>query len=150
MINERIDLIAIADGEAVQVRFDLPDADLTAVARSVGTVADERYRGAALTAEDVLELRDLMALRDAAAERAADGYAGGTLVVSVRRLGLLVTALRDWLARRLEAGFLRHDQAVDHPAVERLAGELAELHGRALEAAPASGTRGLALAAAVR
>jgi hypothetical protein len=146
MINERIDIIRIVGGEAVQVRFDLPDADLTAVARSLATVADERYRGFALTADDVLELRDLIALRDTADERARDGYAGGTLVVSVRRLGLLVEALRDWLARRLELGFLRHDETVDHPTVERLVDELRELHARALEAALTSVTPELALA----
>lgn len=146
MINERIDIIQIAGGEAVQVRFDLADADLTAVARSLATVTGERYRGVALTAEDVLELRDLTALRDTAAERAADGYAGGTLIVSVRRLGLLVAALRDWLARRVEVGFMRHDEAVDHPAVERLVDELRELHTRALQTALASGTPELALA----
>jgi hypothetical protein len=105
MDNARIDIIRIAGGEAVQMRFDLPDADLTAIARSLATVAGERYRSTALDADDVLELRDLTALRESPEERARDGYAGGTLVVSVRRLGLLVQALRDWRARRLDLGF---------------------------------------------
>jgi len=146
MINERIDIIRIAGGEAVQVRFDLSDADLTAIARSLATVAAERYRTAALSADDVLELRDLTALQESAYERACDGYAGGTLVVSARRLGPLVQALRDWHARRGELGFLRHDEPLDESLVERLAGELHDLHVRALHAAVACATPDLALA----
>jgi hypothetical protein len=146
MINERIDIIRIAGGGAVQMRFDLPDADLLAIARSLATVAVERFRGAALSADDVLELRDLTALSECARERAQDGYAGGTLVVSVRRLGLLVRALRDWLGRRVEAGFMRHEEAIDHPVVERLADELRDLHIRGLQAALATATPDLATA----
>jgi hypothetical protein len=146
MINERIDIIRIAGGEAVQVRFDLSDADLIAIARSLPTVVDERYRAATLDAEAVLELRDLTALQESAHERASDGYAGGTLIVSVRRLGLLVQALADWQARRRELGFLRHDEAVAEPHVERLNRGLRDLHVRALRSALACGTPDMALA----
>jgi hypothetical protein len=146
MDNERVDIITIAGGEAVQVRFDLPDADLTAIARSLPTVAAERYRTAALDADDVLELRDLTALAEIADARARDGYSGGTLVLSVRRLGLLVQALGDWHARRLTLGFFRHDESVDEPIVQRLAGELHELHLRALHAALDCGITDPALA----
>lgn len=145
MVNERIDIIQIAGGEAVQVRFDLPDPDLLAIARSLSTVVAERFRDAALDADDVLALRDLTALQATARERAEDGYAGGTLVVSVRRLGLLVQALGDWLERRLELGFWRSDEALDHPIVDRLADELHELHVHGLQAALATGTPELAL-----
>jgi hypothetical protein len=138
MLNERIDIIRIAAGEAVQVRFDLPDADLTAIARSLSTVVADRYRGVALSADDVLELRDLNALQERAYERACDGCVGGTLIVSVRRLSLLVQALRDWHDRRRELGFLRHDEAVDEPLVDRLADQLRDLHVRALETALAT------------
>jgi hypothetical protein len=126
MINERIDTIRIAGGEAVQVRFDLPDPDLLAISQCLSATVAERYRGVALDADAVLELRDLVALQEAAHERAQDGYAGGTLVVSVRRLGLLVQAIED------------------HQALARLAGELDDLHRRALALAIA--TRELATA----
>jgi hypothetical protein len=145
MINERIDTIRLANGEAVQMRFDLSDADLFAIARSVGTVVAERYRGVALDADDVLAMRELMALQEVALARAEDGHAGGTLIVSVRRLGLLVEALGDWLTRRLELGFWRADEAQDHPLVEQLVEDLRGLHVRGLQAALATGTPELAL-----
>ena len=67
------------------------------------------------------------------------------MVVSVRRLGLLVDALGDWLGRRLELGFWRADEARDHPVVEQLVAELGELHLRGLQAALATGSPELAL-----
>ena len=45
MDNERIDIIRLANGEAVQLRFDLSDGDLFTVAHSVGTHVADRYRG---------------------------------------------------------------------------------------------------------
>ena len=76
MDNERIDIIRLANGEAVQLRFDLSDGDLFAVAHSLGTHVAERYRGDALDADDVLELRELTALQEIALLRAQDGYVG--------------------------------------------------------------------------
>lgn len=64
-----------------------------------------------------------------------------SLIVSVRRLGLLVEALADWLARRFELGSWRADEAQDHPLVQDLRG----LRIRGLQAALATGTPELAL-----
>ena len=70
MLNERLDTIRIAGGDTVQIRFDLGDPELLAVARSVAGVVAERYRGVALDADGVLELRELTAIHDAALVRA--------------------------------------------------------------------------------
>ena len=135
MINERIDVIQIAGSDVVQLRFDLADAELLAVARIVEAVSSERYRVASLDAEGVLDLRELVALHDAALERAEDGYAGGTLVLSVRRLALLIGALAEWMDRRLGDAFIRAHDAIDLPAAEGLLGDLRDLHVRGLHAA---------------
>jgi len=134
MLNVRIDTIGIAGTENVQLRFDLADAELQAVARSVETVARERYQNVALDALTVLDLRELTAVHDVALERARDGYAGGTLVIWLPRLGVLIAALAEWCERRLSAGFLRHEEHVDLPLVEALIPELRELHARGLRA----------------
>jgi hypothetical protein len=41
---------------------------------------------------------------------------------------LVVQALADWTTRRLDLGFWRADEALDHPSVERLVVELGDLH----------------------
>lgn len=51
MLNERIDFLRTAGGDAVQLRFDLPDAELGAIARSVSAFMAERYRDVALDAD---------------------------------------------------------------------------------------------------
>ena len=138
MLNERLDTIRIAGCDALQIRFDLGDAELLAVARSVAGVATERYRGVALDADGVLELRELTAIHDAALERAEDGYAGGTLVVSVNRLGVMIEALGEWITQRYQAGFMRAHEAQDLPAVEGLMDDLRDLHMRGLRTALAA------------
>jgi hypothetical protein len=135
MLNERIDSIRYAGFEVMQVRFDLADAELRALARSLGAIAAERYRNGELDADAVLALRELITLHDAAYERAEDGYDGGTLVLGVARLALAANALGEWLESRLAADFLRADEATDLPVVERMLDDLRSLHARSLEAA---------------
>jgi hypothetical protein len=144
MLNERIDILQTVGGDALQLRFDLPDAELGAIARGVSAFVAECYRDTALDADGVLELRELTALQESARERAEDGYDGGTLVMSVRRLGLLTSALDHWLRRRIDLGFMRSDEAFDQPVIERLVDELRELHMRSLQAAIATGSLSLA------
>ena len=65
MHNARIDSTQGLDGEAVVLAvFDLPDEEITASAHAVKTVANERYRTADMSVDDVLELRELTALTD--------------------------------------------------------------------------------------
>ena len=135
MHNERIEDLATAGGHTVEVRFDLTDQQLRAVAHAAEAINVERFRGRELTADDVLRMRELTAVSDAAVERAQDGYAGGTLVMSVARLGLTVDALTEWLRRRDELGFLRRQEGVDRPVVEGMLWDLADLHLRALQVA---------------
>ena len=88
-----------------------------------------------LDGEAVLELRELVAVRDSALERAHDGYDGGTLVMSVARLGLLVRSLGDWQARCRRNGFLRPGEGAAAAAADDLLEQLRELHARAARVA---------------
>jgi hypothetical protein len=135
MLHDRIDTIHHAGADVVQVRFDLADAELRALARSVMAVATTRYLERALDGDAVVELRELVALHDAALERAEDGYDGGTLVLGVARLGLAVGVLAEWLEGRRVATLLRTDELIDLPHVQTLLADLRELHVRSLRAA---------------
>ncbi len=135
MQNVRLDTAYTEGGETVLVRFDLSDEQLYAVAHAVDGVTAERYRGSALDAEGVLELRELVAVHDSALERARDGYSGGTLIVSLQRLGLIVGALRGWLERCERIGFITHQDPSRALVVEAMLGDLTDLHVRALRIA---------------
>jgi hypothetical protein len=133
--HERIDHVGEPGAGSTQIRFDLTDAQLLGVARIADTVARERYMGRELDADAVQALRELVAIHDATLERAEDGYSGGTLVMSVARLGVLIEALREWSESRRTNGFARHHEETDLDAADEILADLAELHVRALHVA---------------
>jgi hypothetical protein len=142
MTNERFENVHSADGVTVHVRFDLTDEQLQAVSNAVNAVKAERFMGAELSAEDVLEMRELVAVADGAAERAADGFHGGTLVMTVARLGMTLATLIQRLARMDELDYISRQDELDRPELEAIIDDLSDLHVRALvtaletEAAP--------------
>jgi hypothetical protein len=83
MRNAHIDISKGLDGESVVfVCFDLRADELAAAARAVEAVKTERYRTPRISADDVLELRELTALADELehgrpATEPADGRAPG-------------------------------------------------------------------------
>jgi hypothetical protein len=138
MVHERFDRIPAAGGQTVHARFDLSDEQLFALAHAAEGMIAEHYRGVSLTADEVLEMRELVALHDNALERGQDGYAGGTLMLTVSRLGLAVRALSGWLARCERLGLI-HAQDAFHAAVaEALLEDLTDLHARAVRIAVAA------------
>ena len=72
MVNERVERLRTGGAEIVQIRFDLSDEQLLAVARATEGVMTDRYAGAALDANAVLGLRALVALHDHSLDRARD------------------------------------------------------------------------------
>jgi hypothetical protein len=65
MQNAHIDISRGLDGERVVLAcFDLREDELAAAARAVAATAAERYRTPRISADDVLELRELTALKD--------------------------------------------------------------------------------------
>jgi hypothetical protein len=135
MRNERLEHVYTVTGKAVQVRFDLDDEQLYAVAYATDAVKTDRYRGVALDADAVLELRELVALHDNAIERARDGFNGGTLVMRVARLGVLVRSLGAWHAIRDRSALMGSRDAITAPVVADMLDGLADLHVRALRMA---------------
>jgi hypothetical protein len=135
MLNERLEHVYTATGMTVQVRFDLGDEQLYAVANATDAVTTDRYRGVALDAAAVLELRELVALHDNAIERAQDGFDGGTLVMTVARLGLLVHSLQGWCESGDRSALMGPRDAITAPIVGDMLDGLAELHVRALRMA---------------
>jgi hypothetical protein len=135
MTNERFENVHSADGATVHVRFDLTDEQLLALANAVNAVKAERFMGAEMTAQDVLDMRELIAVADGAAERAADGFYGGTLVMTVTRLGMTLAALTERLTRMDELGFTSRQDELDRPELEAIIDDLYDLHVRALVAA---------------
>ncbi len=132
MVHDRIQQTHVARGAVVRITCDLSDAELLAVAHVTDAVKRARYAGVALDAATMLTMHALIALTDQALERAQDGDGGGTLVLTVDRLGLLVDSLREWLTQREQVGFVRMQQAIARPLVEDMLGDLSELYDRAL------------------
>jgi hypothetical protein len=65
MQHAHIDISRGLDGETVVLAcFDLREDEVAAAARAVATTAAERYRTPRISADDVLELRELTALTD--------------------------------------------------------------------------------------
>jgi hypothetical protein len=65
MQHAHIDISRGLDGERVVLAcFDLREDEVAAAARAVATTATERYRTPRISADDVLELRELTALKD--------------------------------------------------------------------------------------
>ena len=65
MQNAHIDISRGLDGERVVLAcFDLREDELAAAARAVAATAAERYRTPRISADEVLELRELTALKD--------------------------------------------------------------------------------------
>jgi hypothetical protein len=65
MQHAHIDISRGLDGErVVLVCFDLREDEVAAAARAVASIAAERYRTPRISADDVLELRELTTLKD--------------------------------------------------------------------------------------
>jgi hypothetical protein len=65
MHHAHIDISRGLDGERVVLAcFDLREDELAAAARAVAAIAAERYRTPRISADEVLELRELTALKD--------------------------------------------------------------------------------------
>ena len=145
MLNERLEGVYTAEGRVVQVCFYLNDEQQFAVACATEAVITDRYRGVALDADAVLELRELVAIRDSAIERAQDGYNGGTVVMTVARLGLLLQSLQAWCAIRDRSPSVGARDAIAARVVAEMLDGLAELHVRALRMALDADTPTLSL-----
>ena len=135
MHNARIDTTQGLDGEAVVLAvFDLPDEEITASAHGVNMVANERYRTADMSVDDVLELRELTALTDELNDHLLRPGVS-TLVMRPSRLNAWRDALTHFVESRDEAEWTREEDREALPAARNLLWPLADLCAEAMRAA---------------
>ena len=140
MHHPHIDISRGLDGERVVLAcLDLREDEVAAAARAVAATAAERYRTPRISADDVLELRELTALKDelehgsrvvdpgqdiepaagggtaqdlspgGAAHEIAPGQALRTLVIQPARLSVLRDAVAAFVDLRDDADWIGHE-----------------------------------------
>jgi hypothetical protein len=141
MLHTRIDITQDLDDQpVVNACFDLGDEALAASAHAVRATSAERFRNAVLSADDVVELRELTALADELADTALlPGIR--TLVLGPARLGAYRDALARFVESRDEAEWIREEDREPLSRVRGLVLPLEELCGEAMRAALAPHAR---------
>jgi hypothetical protein len=107
MERARIDISQDLDGNpVVYACFDLAPEQLAAAAHAVAATAAERFRITELSADEVLELRELTALADELGE-----LTGGasTVVLRPARLSTLLDAVSRFVESREQAEWIREE-----------------------------------------
>jgi hypothetical protein len=133
MQHARIDITQDLDGEpVVHACFDLAAEEMAAAAHAVRAVAGERFRAPSISADQVLELRELTALAD----DLDDPVLGArTVVLRPARLSVLRDALVHFVETRDEADWIREEDLEPLAAVRTLLWPLDDLNSEALRAA---------------
>ena|SRR5829696_657343 len=139
MVNLHIDISQGLDGERVVLAcFDLGEEELGASAHAVAATA-ERYRGAEMSVDDVIELRELTALSDELAGLALEPGLR-TVVMRPARLTVYRDAVARFVESRDEAEWVREEDREPLSRVRALLHPLEELCSDALRAALTGGT----------
>jgi hypothetical protein len=134
MVNAHIDISQGLDGEPVVLAcFDLGEEQLAAAAHAVAAGSAE-YRTADLSADDVLELRELTALSDELADLALRPGMR-TVVLRPARLSVFRNAIARFVETRDNAEWIREEDREPLARVRALLDPLEELCGDALRAA---------------
>src|SRR4051812_50169653 len=107
MHNARIETVTAPDGSrSVVAMFDLTDTEIAACAHAVGAARTEQFRHEALSADDVLAMREVTSLADSL--RALAGYGGAvTRQLTPARLVAPGNTLSAIISRRGGARFPR-------------------------------------------
>lgn len=133
MVNAEIHTLHEPDGTPVcNVAFDLSADQLRAAARATGDIRTERHRGAELTTDDVLALRELTGVCDEL-DRLADQAGHATVVLPLARLSALHDALGEWVSGRAERGWMREEEAEAFPVVEAILAPMTAVRADALQ-----------------
>ena len=107
MERARIDISQDLDGHpVVYACFDLAPEQIAAAAHAVAASAAERFRITEVSADEVLELRELTALADELRE-----LSGGasTVVLRPARLSMLLDAVSRFIETRERADWIREE-----------------------------------------
>jgi hypothetical protein len=135
MLRGRIDISRNLDGGPVVLAvIDLVEEEVRASAHAVRAVIEERFRTSEMSADDVLQLRELTSLADELGEPGPD-RAIRTLVFSPARLNLWREALDAFAWRRGEAEWIREEDREPLARIRELLPALGELSAEAVRAA---------------
>jgi hypothetical protein len=133
MERQHVDITQDLDGEpVVHAIFDLHEDDIRASAHAVAAACAERFRNNELSADDVIELRELTALADELGELEG-GH--GTIVMRPARLNAYRTALGTFVESRDESDWLREEDREPLAISRSLLYPLEQLAAEAMQAA---------------
>jgi hypothetical protein len=107
MERARVDISQDLDGHPVVFAcFDLAPEQIAAAAHAVAATSAERFRMTELSADDVLEFRELTALADELGELTTGA---STLVLRPARLNALLDAVSRFVESREHADWIREE-----------------------------------------
>jgi hypothetical protein len=122
----------LEDEPVVHALFDLTEDEIGASAHAIAAVAEERFRMAEMSADDVVELRELTALADELGELRGGT---GTLVMRPARLSAYRDAVAHFVESRDEAEWIRDEDREPLAIVRPLLYPLEQLCAEAMRAA---------------
>jgi hypothetical protein len=135
MLHPRIDISQGLDGEPVVLAcFDLGEAEIAASSHAVGATAADRFRAATMSADDVLEFRELTALADELADLALRPGIR-TVVLRPARLSVYRDAVARFVETRDDAEWISEEDREPLARVRGLLVPLEELCAEALRVA---------------
>ena len=133
MERQHIDITQDLEGErVVHAVFDLREEEIAASAHAVTASCAERFRNEDLSADDVVEFRELTALADELRELVGGA---GTIVMRPARLNAYRHALVNFVESRDEAEWIRDEEREPLARVRGLLAPLQELGADAMRAA---------------
>jgi hypothetical protein len=133
MERQHVDITQNLEGEpVVHAVFDLREEEIGASAHAVVAACNERFRNEELSADDVIEFRELTALADELREM--EGGAG-TIVMRPARLTAYRHALDVFVQSRDEADWIRDEDREPLAIVRSLLWPLEELAAETIQAA---------------
>jgi hypothetical protein len=133
MQRAHVDITQDLEGEpVVHAVFDLREAEIGASAHAVAASIAERFRNEELSADDVVEFRELTALADELSELVGGA---GTIVMRPARLNAYRNALTIFVESRDEADWIRDEDREPLAVVRGLLWPLEDLAAEAMQAA---------------
>jgi hypothetical protein len=133
MERQHIDITQDLEGEpVVHAVFDLREDEIGASAHAVAAAIAERYRNEEMSADDVVEFRELTALADELAELTGGA---GTIVMRPARLRAYLHSLVMFVESRDEAEWIRDEDREPLAIVRGLLWPLEDLSTEAFQAA---------------
>ena len=122
----------LEDEPVVHAVFDLREEEIGASAHAVAASIAERFRNEGLSADDVVEFRELTALADELSELVGGA---GTIVMRPARLNAYRNALVIFVESRDEAEWIRDEDREPLSIVRGLLWPLEDLAAEAMQAA---------------